>query len=209
MHNGTDMEPIENNTTVESLRKKYNIQNNEKVFLFVGRLNILKNLPFLIRSLKILQEKKFNYKMFFFFLFQDGDLLKKQVKALNLEKNIVFVGKISDRKLLANYYALADLFLFPSLYDCSSLVQIEAASQKTPTLFLEGSATSDTVTPELNGYLSKNSELDYSNKIIEIFNNNDKYKKVCENAFNDLYLPWPKVVKKAYERYLYLIEKNK
>lgn len=38
---------------------------------------------------------------------------------------------VNDRELLASIYARADLFLFPSLYDASSIVQIEAALQKT------------------------------------------------------------------------------
>ena len=50
-----------------------------------------------------------------------------------------------DRELLKSIYYRATLFLFPSLFDSSSLVQIEAASQETPTIFIEGSVTSDTV----------------------------------------------------------------
>ena len=126
-----------------------------------------------------------------------------------MTKDIIFTGKITDREELACHYALADLFLFPSLYDCSSLVQIEAASQKTPTLFLKNSATSDTITPEINGYVSEHGELDYANKIIQIFSNEEKYKSVCQKAFDDLYLTWPKVVEKAYQRYIYLINENK
>ena len=38
---------------------------------------------------------------------------------------------VKDRELLASIYERADLFLFPSLYDASSIVQIEAALQKT------------------------------------------------------------------------------
>jgi hypothetical protein len=38
---------------------------------------------------------------------------------------------VKDRELLASIYARAYLFLFPSLYDASSIVQIEAALQKT------------------------------------------------------------------------------
>ena len=119
------------------------------------------------------------------------------------------LGKITDRKELSAHYALADLFVFPSLYDCSSLVQIEAASQKTPTLFLNGAATANTITPEKNGYLAENNEEKYAEKIIEIFNDEKKYKEVCQKAFEELYLPWPKVVKLAYNRYLELIEANK
>ena len=209
MLNGTDMKPVTDKAKVEALRKKYKISADEKVFLFVGRINILKNLPFLVRSLKILKEKQFPFKMIFVGTGQDEESIKKQVKSLKLTNNVIFTGKITNREELALHYALANLFLFPSLYDCSSLVQIEAASQKTPALFLKGSATSDTITPEVNGYVSEHGELDYANKIVEIFSNEEKYNTVCQKAFDDLYLTWEEVVEKAYQRYLYLIEENK
>ena len=47
----------------------------------------------------------------------------------------------NDRELLSYYYNRADIMLFPSIYDSSSIVQIEAASQKTPAVFLKNTAT--------------------------------------------------------------------
>ena len=147
--------------------------------------------------------------MLFFFFLQDEDIIKREVKKLKLNDCVLFLGKISNRNELAAHYALADLLTFPSLYDCSSLVQIEAASQKTPALFLQGAATADTVTAEVNGYLAENSTEKYADKIIEIFSDKEKYLKICQNAFDDLYLPWPKVVKNAFDRYQLVIEENK
>ena len=98
--------------------------------------------------------------------------------------------------------------LFPSVYDCSSIVQIEAASQKTPTVFLEGTATSATVTDNVNGYLSKYSVQDYANKIIEILDNKKLYKEVSENAYRDLYVNWDAVIHDVYSMYKEII-KNK
>lgn len=209
MLNGTDMLPFENNEYLNSLRKKYNISKNEKVFLFVGRMNLLKNLIFLIKSLKILKDKNFKFKTLFVGTGIDEATIRKEIKENNLSEDILMLGKITDRKELSAHYALADLFVFPSLYDCSSLVQIEAASQKTPTLFLNGAATANTITPEKNGYLAENNEEKYAEKIIKIFNDEKKYTEVCQKAFEELYLPWPKVVKLAYNRYLELIEANK
>lgn len=209
MLNGTDMLPFENQEYLTKLKDKLLIKDNEKIFLFVGRLNLLKNIIFLIHSLNELKNKNFKFKMIFVGSGQDEEIIKKEVKKLSLENEVIFTGKITDRTELSAYYALADLFLFPSLYDCSSLVQIEAASQKTPALFLKGAATADTITPEINGYLSENSEEKYADKIIEIFNDKEKYNQVCENAFHQLYLPWPKVIEKAYNRYVELIKQGK
>ena len=51
MNNATEMKPVSLDKTID---KKYNIDKNDKVFLFVGRLNKLKGVLFLVESLKIL-----------------------------------------------------------------------------------------------------------------------------------------------------------
>ena len=176
--NATDMEPIENNNKVyKGLDKKYNIKWNEKVFLFVGRLNILKNILFIVDSLSVLKKKKpsLKFKMLFVGVGQDEDKLKERIKELNLEKEVLLVGKIEDRIELASIYKRADLFLFPSVYDASSLVQIEAASQKTPGVFLKNTATSSTITDNVNGFLSDETVGAYSDKIIEVMENKKKF----------------------------------
>ena len=209
--NATDMEPIENNNkTYKGLDKKYNIKWNEKVFLFVGRLNILKNILFIVDSLSVLKKKKpsLKFKMLFVGVGQDEDKLKEIIKELNLEKEVLLVGKIEDRIELASIYKRADLFLFPSVYDASSLVQIEAASQKTPGVFLKNTATSSTITDNVNGFLSDETVGAYSDKIIEVMENKGLYKKVSDNAYYDLYRSWDKAVEEIYEIYKDLIDKK-
>lgn len=209
--NATDMEPIENNNkTYKGLDKKYNIKWNVKVFLFVGRLNILKNILFIVDSLSVLKKKKpsLKFKMLFVGVGQDEDKLKERIKELNLEKEVLLVGKIEDRIELASIYKRADLFLFPSVYDASSLVQIEAASQKTPGVFLKNTATSSTITDNVNGFLSDETIGAYSDKIIEVMENKELYKKVSDNAYYDLYRSWDKAVEEIYDIYKDLIDKK-
>lgn len=209
--NATDMEPIENNNkTYKGLDKKYNIKWNEKVFLFVGRLNILKNILFIVDSLSVLKKKKpsLKFKMLFVGVGQDEDKLKERIKELNLEKEVLLVGKIKDRIELASIYKRADLFLFPSVYDASSLVQIEAASQKTPGVFLKNTATSSTITDNVNGFLSDETVGAYSDKIIEVMENKELYKKVSDNAYYDLYRTWDKAIGEIYDIYKELIDKK-
>ena len=119
------------------------------------------------------------------------------------------VGRITDRELLANYFKLSDLFLFPSIYDTNGLVQIEAASQKTPTIFLEGTAASSATKDNVNGYHAKNNVKEFADKIVEIFADESKYQAVCENAYKDIYHTWDDIVMEGYNRYLELIEEKK
>lgn len=210
MGNATDMKLVENMEQAKKLiNEKYNISPDEKVFLFVGRINNLKNVFLIANSLKILKEK-YNpkFKMLFVGSGQDEDELESIIDKNNMNQDIIMCGKISDRELLANIYASADLFLFPSLYDASSIVQIEAASQKTPTLFVEGAATTATITENVNGFISQNNEEDFAEKINEIINNKALYDSVCENVYKDIYINWDSQVSKVFDSYMEIISER-
>lgn len=205
--NGTELKYIEEDVT-EEINKKFGISNDEKVFLFVGRLIALKNIFFIVEALKLVKDQGYKFKMLYAGSGPDEQELRSKVKKLGLSDQVVFCGRIENRTEMSKIYKRADLFLFPSLYDSNSLVQIEAASQKTPTLFLEGARTAGTVTKDVNGFFSENSIEAYSNKIIEILNNPEYYAKVQQGAFNDLYLTWDNAVKNAYNDYIRLINKK-
>lgn len=205
-NNGTDLKNIQDTSFKDELREKYKIEKDEKVFLFVGRLTVLKNILFIVRSLKLVKDMGMKFKMLFVGSGPDEQQLKNLIKELKLKNEVKLLGKITNREIMAKLYSLSDLFLFPSLYDCSSLVQIEAASQKTPTLFLEEAATADAVNHNFNGYLSSNSEESYANTIMDIFSDTKKYKEVCNKAFDDLYLSWDDAVNIALKDYYRLIE---
>ena len=206
--NATDMVFL--NTPKEQLRKELNIKDEQKVFLFVGRLISLKNIFFIVKILDILNKNNFDFKMFFVGSGPDENKLKKYIEKCGLAEKVIITGKITDREEIKKYYKCADLFLFPSKYDTNSLVQIEAASQKTPTLFLKDTITASTVKPDYNGYVCENNASSFAQKIIEIFSDKKEYNKVCENAFKSLYVTWDDVVKSVYNGYQEIIaEYNK
>ena len=206
--NGTDMLPIEDKAAaIKLVNEKYGLNEDTTVFLFVGRINALKNIYFILEALEKLKDK--NFKMFYVGEGQDFEELEKRVKKSSIADNVILTGKITDRELLKAIYLRAKLFLFPSMYDASSLVQIEAASQGTPTIFLKNSATSATVTDNVNGFLSEPTTEKFAEKIEEILADDELYKKVQEGAVRDLYVTWDDCVKEMYQKYLQAIEDKK
>ena len=211
MNNATELKPLQNiKKANDYINNLYHIKHNEKVFLFVGRINTLKNILFIVDSLKAvtLKEPKLKFKMLFVGTGIDEDKLIHHIEKNNLQKEIILCGKINEREVLAYHYQRADLFLFPSLYDASSIVQIEASSQSTPTIFLKNTATACTVTDNVNGFLSDYTIEAYSDKIIEVMKNEKLYKKVSRNAFNDLYKNWDNTIDEVYEQYKKIIKNN-
>ena len=213
MNNATEMMPLSNEDRqagIDLINEKYDLS-DEKVFVFVGRINALKNIFFIVDSLKLVKEKEpdFKFKMFFIGSGQDEEELKKKIKENDLSDNIILVGKITDREILKAYLSRSDLFLFPSLYDSSSIVQIEAASQHTPVLFIEGAATTATVTNNINGFISPNDKEEYADYILRIMHDDKLLSEVSNNSYRDLYKNWDDTISDVYNHYLELIKKKK
>ena len=206
-YNATDMIYVKDD---EEVNEKFNIAKDETVFLFVGRISILKNIDFLLEVLKILKDKKVSFKMLFVGpLNEDGKILRKLIKDKKMENDIIVTGKITDRLLLAKIYNRAKLFLFPSLFDSSSLVQIEAASQKTPTVFIKGAVTAATVNDNVNGFLAENDPEKFADRVIEILRDRKLYNKVRDKCYIDLYRTWDDLAKDTLWEYVKLIDKKK
>lgn len=208
--NATCHTPIENLLQAnEEINNTYSLKNNQPVFLFVGRINYLKGVDLIVKSLKILKDKQIDFKMIFAGAGQDEDALNKLIEALSLNNEVILTGKITDVSLLEKLYARATLFLFPSLYDANSLVQIESACQSTPAIFSRGAITASQITDGENGFLADYTPESFADKIIEVLNNDHLYQKVCSNAKLELYQVWETVVRQTYEDYLILINKSK
>ena len=209
MNNATEMVEVDKEEAIKVINKKYHL-NNEKVFLFVGRINALKNVFFIVQALKKIREiSNLKFKMLFVGTGQDEEELKKKIKEYQLTNDVIMCGKITDRDLMAKIYARSDLFLFPSFYDASSIVQIEAASQKVPGLFLKGSATSATVTDNVNGFIEENDVTLYAKRIIDIVSDSKKLMEVGNNAKRDLYKNWDDNIKNVFNNYKRIIKMKK
>ncbi|NLK13014.1 MAG: glycosyltransferase family 4 protein [Candidatus Phytoplasma sp.] len=207
LNNATDMRLVTDLTAVEKLKELHGIK-DEKILLFVGRIDKIKNIPFILEVLKDLRQRQFPFKMLFIGGGKYFEKFKQTVSEYKLDEQVILVGKVYDRDLLAQYYRLANLFVFPSTYDASSLVQIEAASQKTPTIFAKDSITSSTVIPDVNGYSEELVVDKFAKKIVDIFSDEHKYLEVCEKAYEEVYIHWDDQVRKVYNHYLDLHHKN-
>lgn len=200
--NATDHKPVADPAEAARIvNETYGIPADATVFLFVGRINFIKNIDFIVRSLakaKALGLK--NFRMLFAGKGQDEEKLAALVREQGLNDEVVMCG-LTDKEMLENLYSRAKIFLFPSLYDANSLVQIEAACQGTPTVFLQDARTAATVTPGVNGYVCPPDEESYAQMILNIMADPESYERISTAARRDLYLNWDDVVRNVFEDY--------
>lgn len=187
-------------------RKKLGVSDDTKILLFVGRIVKQKNVFLIADALKRVKDNGVKFKAVFVGNGPDKLSLQAKIDQNGTSKDTIFTGRIDDRNALSEIYAASDIFLFPSLYDTSSLVQIEAAVHETPGIFIKGTATANTITDGVTGFLCENSEEDFANKIIEISQNDELLKTVGKTASERLYVTWDDLTNRICKRYDYLIE---
>jgi 1,2-diacylglycerol 3-alpha-glucosyltransferase len=173
-------------------REKLNLPIDAYILLFVGRLGKEKNIEFL---LKVMNKLK-NYPKIYLLIVGDNpdkrvtNNLKEEAKKLNIEDRVIFTGYLDYHKVIEAYYS-SDIFVFSSLTETQGLVVLEALTAGLPVIALEDEAIADFVKDEINGFLIpfKTSNIEesiilFSNKVIELLENHDLYKKLSENAIN-------------------------
>ncbi len=138
------------------------------LFCTVARLAKEKNLEFLLRSMKLRKESLGGD--FRLALIGDGPYKKellKQVKALGLTEEVVFVGKVPNQEI-KNYCHAADLFVFASRSETQGIVLLESMAAGTPVLAVRASGTEDVVIDGVNGYMTEASETEFNCQLIDI-----------------------------------------
>ncbi len=127
---------IINEDLVNKTKQKYGI--NFNYVLYVGSLEKRKNIQNLIKSIykikKMNTRYKFEHKLLIVGKFsKDKNHLMKLIEKLNLQKDIVFTGFVSEKDL-SNLYNGADLFVYPSTYEGFGLPPLESMSCGTPVI---------------------------------------------------------------------------
>lgn len=200
MPNATCLKPLQDYQSVrQNFRQSHNI-GEQTCFIFVGRLITQKGILFIVDVLEQLRDQGVPFKMFFLGDGPDADRLKHKIAEKHLEQQVSVEGNILDTEEISRFYAGADLFLFPSLYDVSSIVQIEAATYKTPVVFAEGSVTSCTVTDKVNGWLLPFDVKQYAQGVAQIIQSG-QIPVVGENALRDLHVEWEDIVERNVQAY--------
>ena len=205
--NGIDLGSIKNIQDYRTAcRGLIGVPHGKKVLLYVGQLILEKNLKFLVDSLSYL--KDVDYTLYFVGQGYARPVLERLFAEAGLSSRIKFTGPVYDREELKRYYAMADLFLFPSLYDNAPLVVREAASLHTPSLLLRGSTAAEVIRDQFNGFLSENGPELYARRIKEILMQPETLKQAGENASLTLCRTWEEIVQEVKDRYIHLIRRK-
>ncbi len=180
---------------------------DKPIFLFVGQLILEKNLPLIIETLGNLRDLDFTA----YFVGQGyaAEQLKVLAEQQGIAEKIYFTGTIHDRQILKQYYAAADLFLFPSLYDNAPLVVREAAALQTPSLLVKGSTAAEVICDGVNGFLTENKKEVMAEKIRSIMVDQKLRQTVGVAASKTIAQPWEEIIDTVKQRYINIMQRKK
>jgi UDP-glucose:(heptosyl)LPS alpha-1,3-glucosyltransferase len=134
----------------EKLRKIYKIPKDKKIILFVGSGFERKGLSTLLKALSILRSEEI-----LLIIVGKGNFKKymKISKALNISDRVFFLG---TTKAIENFYAMADLFVLPTIYDPFSNATLEAMASGLPVITTINNGVAELIEEGKEGFTLKN-----------------------------------------------------
>ncbi len=132
--NGIDLSKYTTLPKRGEFRRRYRIENDEKIILYLGRLNKTKGIDFLVEAFVDLLKQIENSRLVIAGP-DDGFLaaLKKQVQDFGVNDTVLFTGSLHrEDKLRA--YVDADVYVLPSPYEPFGLTLLEAGACGVPVI---------------------------------------------------------------------------
>ncbi len=179
------------------LRKLLKIGANDFVLLFVGRNLKRKGLKYVIGALHMIDDKKIKLVVCGGDDAEHRDLVHQSGE----DERVIFV---SDVKNIEDYFAMADLFVFPTFYEGFSFATLQAASSGLPIIATIANGTDDLIKNGENGYLLKTRTAEeISQKIKTLLNRPSLRKSMGKNARKTAVerFSWDVVAKKLIETF--------
>ena len=135
-HNGVDVKKFDpakaRNRNIAKLRKEYGINKNDRVVLFIGRLEPVKGADKLVQAMPLVLEKNPSTKLVVVGSGTQEGLIRSIISDNSLEGSVLINTDFlaDDEKL--DHYAMSDVCVFPSLYEPFGIVAIEAMAMGKP-----------------------------------------------------------------------------
>ncbi len=176
--NGINPDKFKNSKKID-LAKKYNLPEDKKLLLFVGRMGFEKKVDVLLKSMKYLEDEKV-----FLILSGSGPYLKKYkeiARKLKL-KNVRFLGYVKD-EILPLLYFNSDIFVSPSDSEVHPITFLEAMCAGLPLIGVNKRGAKEMITHNVNGFLAKPGDSrDLAVKIKKLINDEKLIKKFSKNS---------------------------
>ncbi|HTY91689.1 MAG TPA: glycosyltransferase family 4 protein [Methanocella sp.] len=149
VHNGINVSAFKP-TAATNVRRQYGIDG--PMLLFVGRMITQKGVPYLIDAMPLVLKEHRDAKLLLVGRGSALEGLKNKVKAMGLEKSVIFSGYMSE-DMLKEAYGTCDMFVLPSVWEVLPIAILEAMSSSRPVVCTDAGGNAELVKDGYNGYV--------------------------------------------------------
>ena len=209
IYNGVEDPRNVTNDQIVALKSKLHINNDEIVLFGLQRLDFLKRVDILIKSMEIILRQKSKVRLIIGGKGEDMPRLKKLAEELKISKYIVFAGFIPDKEIPV-YYAISDLFVFHSTYETFGMVLAEAMNYGKAIVSVSNSAIPEVVDNGKTGILVSTLDHEaFANAVLKLLNNNELRNDTARQGYKKVqeFFKWDAISLK-YEKVFKLASKN-
>lgn len=176
---------------------------DEKMVFFIGRLVTEKGVGVLIEAVPIILSRYPNCKFVIAGKGPAADYLKRRARELGVYERIYFTGFIGD-DVRNNLYHVADVAVFPSLYEPFGIVALEAMAAQVPVVVSNVGGFAEIIQHGKNGLqaLPGNHE-SLADNILALLLAPGLAAKLKERAYGEVVQEynWPRIARKTGEIY--------
>ncbi|HEC92857.1 MAG TPA: glycosyltransferase family 4 protein [Candidatus Atribacteria bacterium] len=164
------------------IKKRYNLKENDKIILYVGRIAQEKSIDKIIEALAIIKKKgSNNVKLLIVGEGPALDELRQLVRSLQIEEEVIFTGVVSNKEI-RHYYKIAYLFAIASTSETFGIVIIEALASGIPVLAVRAPGAVDILTDGLDGLLVDDDVEKFANALDKIIREPELRERLSQGA---------------------------
>ena len=172
----------------EQLKKKYYIRKGEKILLYVGRIDPIKGVYYLLHAFRNVLKIREDVHLMIVGDGLEADLKQYQKLVYPFYSKVSFTGFISKEKL-KEIYAIADIGIIPSIHEEFGYVAIEMQMYGIPVIANETTGLKEIIHDDINGlciHVKKENELvsiaELTSKIIYLLEHPEKRRKYIRSG---------------------------
>ena len=160
------------------LRRELGINDDEVVLLSVSRLNVEKNIEFMLRAISGLSKKCLTkFRLLIIGDGPDRSRLWQTAESLGLRDILIFTGSVKP-DLIPDYYSLGDIFVFASTAETQGMVILEAMASGMPVVAIRASGIDDFVVDGLTGFKTMQHTEAWAEKV-QLLIENEQLRRKC------------------------------
>ncbi len=171
-----------------ALLTQYNL-NNKLVLGFVGSFYAYEGLSLLLNAIPGIKTQIANVMLLLVGGGPEEEALKRLVKDLNIEKNVVFTGRVAHEQV-QSYYDLIDVLIYPRLSMrltelVTPLKPLEAMAQKKIFIASDVGGHKELIAHNVNGYLFNSNQVNKLEEAVkQVINNKEAWDDIKDNGRN-------------------------